>query len=286
MPASYADITLTNTTFGTTHTFDADVDGSGIVETLSITPTYTGELTALKDGGSVRTGGDPSGTEVSMSGVIKTSSAAKISDTITAIQQVVHNGRFKIKFGNDNLELTDCIIGGFTYTPLVGAQTSAMAFELTVISGARYLTTTTTSSASLSVTSATSGTITCTGFDSDAPVRPIITVTRDSGTTVDTTFLFRVTNNGQTKTPEFRWVTAKMGASDVIVTDPFLEQTYVKTNNSGVAQVPTRVDGLVPHLHTLSGASAPQVYFSNTTSHSNFTVKVEWYTYRLCIHLQ
>ena len=59
MPATYADITLTNTTFGTTHTFDPDVDGSGIVETLSITPTYTGELTTLKDGGSVRTGGDP-----------------------------------------------------------------------------------------------------------------------------------------------------------------------------------------------------------------------------------
>jgi hypothetical protein len=286
MAATYADISLINTTFGTTHTFDNAVDGSGIVETLNITPTYTGELTGLKDGGSVRTGGDPAGTEVSISGVINTRSAAKVSDTIKSIQQAIHNGRFKIKFGNDNLELTDCIVGGFTYTPLVGASTAAMAFELVIISGARYFTTTTTSSASLAVTSATSGTITCTGFDSDAPVRPIITVTRDGGSTVDTTFLFRVTNNGQTKTPEFRWVTAKMGSSDVIVTDPYLEQTYVKTNNSGVAQVPTRVDGLVPHMHTLSGASAPQVYFSNTTSHTDFTVKVEWYTYRLCIHLQ
>lgn len=286
MPATYADITLTNTTFGTTHTFDPDVDGSGIVETLSITPTYTGELTPLKDGGSVRTGGDPASTEVSMTGIIKSTSSAKVSDTIKAIQQVVHNGRFKIKFGNDNLELTDCIVGGFTYTPIVGGGTDAMSFELSVISGAKYLVTTSTSSAQLAVTSATSGTVTCTGFDSDAPVRPIITVTRDGASTVDTSFLFRITNDGQTKTPEFRWVTAKMGASDVIVTDPFLEQTYVKTNNSGVAQVPTRVDGLVPHLHTLSGTGAPTVYFDNTTGHTDFTVKVEWYTYRLCIHLQ
>jgi len=288
MPATYADITLTNTTFGTTHTFDPDVDGSGIVETLSITPTYTGELTTLKDGGSVRTGGDPASTEVSMTGIIKSTSSAKVSDTIKAIQQVVHNGRFKIKFGNDNLELTDCIVGGFTYTPIVGGGTDAMSFELSVISGAKYFTETGVSSAQLSVTGSTySGTISLTGFDSDAPTRPIITVTRDgiSGV-VDTTFRFQVVNDGQTKTPEFRWVTAKMGVGDVIVTDPFLEQTYVKTNNSGVAQVPTRVDGLMFHCHTLLGTGVPQVKFWNETSNSYFTVKVEWYTYRLCIHLQ
>jgi hypothetical protein len=289
MASSYADISLINTTFGISHTFDDDVDGSGLIEALTITPTFGGTLTPLLDGGAARTGGDPAGTEVAISGTIKAAAAGtpSVSDTITSIQQVLHNGRFKIRFGNDNLELTDCVVQSFTYVPVVGASTSAVTFELTITSGAKYFTTTSTSSASTSISGATtSGTVTCTGFDSDAPVRPIITVTRDGASTVDTTFEFRIVNDGQTKTPEFRWVTAKMGADDVLVTDPFLEQTYVSTNNSGVAQVPTRVDGVVPHLHELLGSSAPQVEFTNTTGHSDFTVQVEWYTYRLFIHQQ
>jgi hypothetical protein len=284
MAVTYADISLINTTFGTTHTFDADTVGAGVVETLSITPSYSGTLSPLMDGGSVRTGGDPSQTSVVFSGTITGDGASnKASDTIKVLQQVLHNGAFKIRFGLDNLELTDCIVSGFTYAPMIGGGTDVMSFEISVDSGAKYFTETTVPSASLAISSATiSGTIDLTGFDSDAPTRPIITVTRDGASTVDTTFRFRVVNDGQTKTPEFRWVTAKMGISDVIVTDPFLEQTYIETNNSGVAQVPTRVDGPIPHCHTLLGSAVPQVKFWNETSDSDFTVKVEWYTYRLC----
>lgn len=288
MALTYADISLINTTFGISHTFDADTTGAGVVERLSINPAYSGTLSPMLDGGSIRTGGDPSQTRVSFSGTIMGDGGSnKASDTIKSIQQVLHDGSFKVRFGNDNLELTDCVATGFTYAPMVGGGTDVMSFDISIASGAKYFTETAVSSASLAVSgSTTSGTINLTGFDSDAPTRPIITVTRDGAATVDTTFRFRVVNDGQTKTPEFRWVTPKMGSNDVIVTDPFLEQTYVKTNNSGVAQVPTRVDGPIFHCHTLLGSSVPQVKFWNETSHSDFTVKVEWYTYRLCFTKQ
>ena len=288
MAVTYADISLINTTFGTSHTFDADTTGAGVVETLRIGPTYNGSLTGLLDGGAIRTAGDPSSTEVAFSGTISgDGSSNKASDTIKKVQQVLHNGAFKIRFGQDNLELTDCVVGSFTYAPVIGGGTDVMAFEITVSSGAKYFTETSVSNATAAISGSTyTGSISCSGFDSDAPTRPIITVTRDGSSTVDTTFRFRIVNHNQTKTPEFRWVTAKMGADDVIVTDPFLEQTYVKTNNSGVAQVPTRVDGPIPHMHTLLGANVPQVQFSNETSHSDFTIKVEWYTYRLCFTKQ
>ena len=288
MAVTYADIKLINTTFGTTHTFDADTTGAGVVESLTITPVYSGSLSPMLDGGSIRTGGDPQATEVSFSGTITGDGGSnKASDTIKKIQQVLHNGTFKLRFGNDDLELTDCVVTSFVYAPVVGGGTDVMSFDISVSSGAKYFTETGVSSAQLSITGSTySGTISLTGFDSDAPTRPIITVTRDGASTVDTTFRFQVVNDGQTKTPEFRWVTAKMGVSDVIVTDPFLEQTYVKTNNSGVAQVPTRVDGPMFHCHTLLGTGVPQVKFWNETSNSYFTVKVEWYTYRLCFTKQ
>ncbi len=288
MATTYADISLINTTFGTTHTFDADTTGAGVVESLSIAPTYSGQLSNLLDGGSVRTGGDPAQTAVQFSGTITGDGGSnKASDTIKKIQQVLHNGAFKLRFGQDDLELTDCVVAGFNYAPMIGGGTDVMSFDISIISGAKYFTETSVSSASLAVSGSTvSGTISLTGFDSDAPTRPIITVTRDGASTVDTTFRFQIVNHNQTKTPEFRWVTAKMGVDDVIVTDPFLEQTYVSTNNSGVAQVPTRVDGPIPHLHTLLGSNVPEVKFFNETSHSGFTVKVEWYTYRLCFTKQ
>ena len=288
MAVTYADISLINTTFGTTHTFDADTTGAGVVESLTINPSYSGQLTGMLDGGSVRTGGDPAQTSVQFSGTISgDGSSNKASDTIKKIQQVLHNGAFKLRFGQDNLELTDCVATSFTYAPVIGGGTDVMSFDISISSGAKYFTETSVSNASLTVSSATiSGTISLTGFDSDAPTRPIITVTRNGSSTLSTTFRFQIVNHNQTKTPEFRWVTAKMGVNDVIVTDPFLEQTYVKTNNSGVAQVPTRVDGPIPHLHTLLGTDVPQVKFWNETSHSDFTVKVEWYTYRLCFTKQ
>jgi hypothetical protein len=286
--ATYANISLINTTFGTSHTFDADTVGAGVVESLTINPAFGGLLNPLLDGGAVRTGGDPLQTSVMFAGTISGDGGSnKASATIKKIQQVLHNGAFKIRFGLDDLELTDCVVSGFSYQPLVGGGTDVFGFSISISSGAKYFTETTIPSASLAITGSTySGAIALTGFDSDAPVRPIITVTRDSSSTLDTTFRFRIVNDGQTTTPEFRWVTAKMGVSDVIVSDPYLEQTYVKTNNSGVAQVPTRIDGVSPHCHTLLGSAVPQVQFVNDTSHSGFTVKVEWYTYRLCFTKQ
>ena len=287
MPASYADISLINTTFGTTHTFDADTDGAGIVETLRVKPSYGGRLTALKDGGSVRTGGDPSQTSVSISGSISSKGAVKASDTITKIQQVLHNGAFKIRFGNDDLELTDCVVRGFTYAPVIGGGEGVMTFDLDVVSGARYFTTTTLSSATTSISGVTtSGIVTFTGFDSDAPTRPIITITRDGASTVETSFQFTLNNANQTKDPQFALIKAKLGVDDVLVVDPFLESVYIETNNSGNALVPKRMDGVVPHAHTLLGAAVPTLSFLNTTSHSDFTIKAEWYTYRLCYTLQ
>ena len=70
MAVTYADISLINTTFGTTHTFDADTTGAGVVESLTINPSYSGQLTGMLDGGSVRTGGDPAQTSVQFSGTI------------------------------------------------------------------------------------------------------------------------------------------------------------------------------------------------------------------------
>jgi len=287
MAVTYADVTLINTTYGISHAFDEDTTGAGTVETLRINPSYSGSLEPLLDGGSVRYGGEPQATEVSLGGVITGDSSNKASDTIKSIQQVLHDGALKIRFPNATSgkinELTDCIVSSFTYAPVQGGGTDVMSFDMSIVSGAKYFTETDLTSASQSTSgSTTQGSISLTGFESEVPTRPIITITRDGASTVDTSFRFRAVNHNQTTTPEFRIVTAKMGVDDVLVVDPFLEQVYIKTNNSGVAEVPTRVDGPVFHVHTLLGATVPQVQHQNTTGHTGFTIKVEWYTYRLC----
>ena len=285
--ATYADITLINTTYNITHTFDG-ATGNGIVEALAISPNFGGELEPLVEGGSVRYDGLPTSIGVNISGVISgDGSSNKASDTIRDIMKVFHDGKLKIRFGNDNLELTDCIVSNFSYEPVAGGGADIFDFALDIVSGAKYFVETTTATNNASITGTTyTANITHSNFDSDVPTKPIITITRTGATTVDTSFKFRVTNSGQTTTPEFRIVSARMGANDVLTIDPFLEQVYISTNNSGSALVPKRMDSAVFHLHKLSGSGDPVVSFENTTSHSDFTVAVVTYKYRLCVTKQ
>tara|TARA_R110002012_G_scaffold64498_1_gene169599 strand:- start:5016 stop:5882 length:867 start_codon:yes stop_codon:yes gene_type:complete len=288
MATTYADISLINTTYNLTHTFDDDTTGAGIVESLSVSPNYGGGLTELIDGGSTRENGYPTSTSVSIAGVISGDGGSnKASDTIKKINQVLHDGKLKIRFGQDNLELTDCVMDSYQYSPIGGGGADIFNFSMSITSGAKYFTETTTATDSQSIAGSTyTGTITHSNFDSDAPTKPVITITRTGSSTIDTSFTFRAVNSGQTTTPEFRIVSARMGVNDVLTIDPFLETAYISTNNSGSALVPKRMDAPMFHLHKLSGSGAPQVIFQNTTSHSDFTVAVVTYKYRLCFTKQ
>tara|TARA_R110000803_G_scaffold29223_1_gene66892 strand:+ start:1774 stop:2640 length:867 start_codon:yes stop_codon:yes gene_type:complete len=288
MTTTYADISLINTTYNTTHTFDDDVAGAGLVESLSVSPNYGGGLTELMTGGSSRENGFPSSTSVSIAGVISGDGGSnKASTTIKKIGQILHDGKLKIRFGQDDLELTDCVMDSFSYAPVAGGGSDIFTFSMSITSGAKYFTETSTATDSQSIAGSTyTGTITHSNFDSDAPTKPIITITRTGSSTIDTSFTFRAVNSGQTTTPEFRIVSARMGVNDVLTIDPFLETAYISTNNSGSALVPKRMDAPIFHLHKLSGTGAPQVQFQNTTSHSDFTVAVVTYKYRLCFTSQ
>ena len=285
---TYANISLINTTYGLSHTFSDTVTGAGIVETVQIIPSYGGELTPLMGGGSSRYNGYPVSTEVIFGGVITGDGGSnKASDTIKTIQQILHDGALKIRFGGDNLELADCVVSSFSYAPISGGGSDIFTFDMSIGSGSQYFTETTSSINSQSITGTDyTGTVNLTNFASDAPIKPIIKITRDGTSTVDTSFTFRANNDGQPTTPEFRIVSARLGVNDVLTIDPFLGQAYISTNNSGSALVPKRVDAPIFHLHQLSGSGSPSVTFQNTTSHSDFTVEVETYKYRLCFTLQ
>lgn len=288
MSSTFADISLINTTYNISHTFDDDVVGAGLIETMAVSPQYGGSLAELVEGGSARYDGKPKSISVTIGGVITGDGASnKASDTIKKIMQIFHDGKVKVRFGQDNLELTECIVGSFNYAPISGGGADIFEFDIAITSGAKYFVETTTAVNAESITGSDyTGTVTHTNFDSDVPTKPIISILRTGATTVDTSFIFRAVNSGQTTTPEFRIVSARMGVNDVLTIDPFLESVYISTNNSGSALVPKRVDSPVFHLHQLSGTGDPQVIFQNTTSHSDFTISVTTYKYRLCFTKQ
>ena len=131
MTTTYADISLINTTYNATHTFDDDVAGAGLVESLSVSPNYGGGLTELMTGGSSRENGFPSSTSVSIAGVISGDGGSnKASTTIKKIGQILHDGKLKIRFGQDDLELTDCVI--LMHQPSQSSQSLGLAPPLLI----------------------------------------------------------------------------------------------------------------------------------------------------------